>query len=116
MKNEKKAIDLKLVKDDCSINFGDCIPSQKDILLDAFDNIWAYEEENKSSLGELAESILDSFGESRNSISSNANDETNDCSFLLTASTGSYLIHDLYEETRELCTIVFYSISKVGLN
>ena len=116
MKKEKKAIGLKLVKNDCCVNFGDCYPKQKDILIDAFDNIWAYEEEVKSSQGELSESILDSFGESRNSISSNANDETHDCSFLLTASTGSYLIHDLYEETRELCTVVFYSISKVALN
>ena len=116
MKKRKKAIGLKSVKNDCSVNFGDCFPSQKDIILDAFDNIWAYEEENKSSLGELAESILDTFSESLNQISSNANDETNDCSFLLTASTGSYLIHDLYEETRELCTVVFYSISKVALN
>ena len=116
MKKEKKAIGLNLVKNDCCVNFGDCYPKQKDILIDAFDNIWAYEEKIKPSLGAIAESILDTFSESRNSISSNANDETNDCSFLLTASTGSYLIHDLYEETRELCTVVFYSISKVALN
>jgi len=116
MKKEKKAIGLKSVKNDCSVNFGDCYPSQKDILLDAFDNIWVYEEENKSSLGELAESILDTFSESLNHISSNANDEINDCSFLLTASTGSYLIHDLYEETIDYYTIVYYSLSKVELN
>ncbi len=116
MKKEKKAIGLKLVKNDCCVNFGDCYPKQKDILIDAFDNIWVYEEKNKSALGDLAESILDTFEESRNSISSNMNDETNDCSFLLTASTGSYLIHDLYEETIDYFTIVYYSISKVVVN
>jgi hypothetical protein len=116
MKKEKKAIGLKLVKNDCCVNFGDCYSKQKDVLIDAFDNIWAYEEKNKSSQGAIAESILDTFSESLNHISSNANDEINDCSFLLTASTGSYLIHDLHEETRELCTVVFYSISKVTLN
>jgi hypothetical protein len=116
MKKEKKVIGLKLVKDDCRLNFGECYPKQKDILIDAFENIWAYEEKIKSSQGEFAESILDSFDESRNYISSNANDETNDCSFLLTASTGSYLIHDLYEETIDYFTIVYYSISKVVVN
>ena len=94
MKKEKKVIGLKLVKDDCRLNFGECYPKQKDILIDAFENIWAYEEKIKPSQGEFAESILYIFDESRNYISSNANDETNDCSFLLTASTGSYLIHD----------------------
>ena len=116
MKKEKKVIGLKLIKDDCRLNFGECSPRHKDILIDAFNNIWVYEEKNKSALGDLAESILDTFEESRNSISSNMNDETNDCSFLLTASTGSDLIHDLYEETIDYFTIVYYSISKVVVN
>lgn len=116
MNKEKKAISLKLVKDDCSINFGDCNPKEKDIFIDAFEIIWSYEEKNKSAFGELAENIFDTFYDSTNSISTNCNDEIMDCSYYLTASTGSYLIHDLYEETIDYNTIVFYSITKIEVN
>ena len=113
MKKERKAIGLKLVKDDCRINFGDCYPKEKDIIMDAFDNIWDYEEKNQSLLGEFAEAILDNFGESLNHISSKTSEDMNDCSYFLTATSGSYIIHNLEEETQEYNTSVSYSISKV---
>jgi hypothetical protein len=116
MKNEKKAIGLKLVKDDCRINFGDVYPKEKDIIMDAFDNIWEYEEKNQSLLGEFAEAILDYFSESLNHISSNTSEDMNDCSYFLTATSGSYIIHNLELETEENNTSVSYSISKVELN
>lgn len=116
MKKEKKAIGLTLVKNDCSVNFGDCYPKEKEILSDAFDNIWEYEKKNKSSFGKLEESIFDTFYECRNHISSNSHVKISDCSYILTTSTGSYLIHDLYESIIDLYTIVYYSVSKVVLN
>lgn len=112
----KKAIGLKLVKDDCRINFGGCYPKEKDIIMDAYDNIWDYEEKNQSLLGEFAEAILDNFSESLNHISSNTSEDMNDCSYFLTATSGSYIIHDLKEETEEFNTSVSYTISKIEVN
>jgi hypothetical protein len=113
MKKIRKPLGLKLVKYGCRINFGDCYPKEKDIIMDAFDNIWNYEEENRSLLGEFAEAILDNFCESLNHISSNTSEDTNDCSYFLTATSGSYIIHNLEEETEEHNTSVIYCISKV---
>ena len=116
MKKKRKAIGLKLVKDDCRINFGGCYPKEKDIIMDAYDNIWDYEEKNQSLLGEFAEAILDNFSESLNHISSNTSEDMNDCWYFLTATSGSYIIHDLKEETEEFNTSVSYTISKIEVN
>ena len=40
----------------------------------------------------------------------------NDCSYFLTATSGSYIIHDLKEETEEYNTSVSYNISKIEVN
>jgi hypothetical protein len=100
---------VELIKKDAAINFADCYPQRKEIILDAIEHIYTYENVMQGD----PEDFEVSYG----------SDETTNTfgGAFFTSIYGSYLLHDLRveevvcdEETQFECTIAFYSLSKIS--
>ncbi len=99
---------IETIVQDAAVNFADLVPEAKEIMLDAFDKIYEYE--NTIDLNPNDFTVTDSLDES----------STNFGGAFITCTHGSYLVHDLREEQIEwyegdpnLYTVVFYSLSKI---
>jgi hypothetical protein len=96
---------------DAAINFADCNPQVKEIMLHAFENIYTYEN--------VLEGDPDDF-----EVFYSSDEPTNDYGGAFIVSIyGSYLLHDLRvedvvcdEENQIECTIAIYSLSKISDN
>jgi hypothetical protein len=101
---------VELIKKDAAMNFADVFPQVKEIMLDAFDIIMTHE------------NVVDGADPDDFEVHYSDGEETN--SFggcFITSIFGSYLLHDIreeqiawYENDPTLCTVVFYSISKIS--
>jgi hypothetical protein len=96
---------------DAAINFADCVPQVKEIMLHAFENIYTYEN--------VLEGDPDDF-----EVFYSSDEPTNDYGGAFIVSIyGSYLLHDIREEQKVWwvddpteCTILTYSLSKISDN
>jgi len=101
---------IELIKKDAAINFADCVPQVKEIMLDAFDIIMTHE---NATFGADPDDFEVHFG---------SDEPTNNFGgAFITSIFGSYLLHDIREEQIEwyendpnLYTVVFYSLSKLS--
>lgn len=87
------------------INFGDCFPNYKDIILDVFDEIYKYEQ--------LTEPIEPN--EYFQVCTSRCETDGDFDGAFITCAAGSYMLHDLQQEQYEdgVITILFYNLSKI---
>ena len=100
---------VELIKKDATINFFDCVPQVKEIMLDAFELIYTHEN--------VIEGDPDDF-----EVYYSSDEPTNTFGGAFIVSIyGSYLLHDLRvedvvcdEETQLECTIAIYSLSKIS--
>lgn len=103
---------LQTIKTDRAINFADCVPQVKEIMLDAFDHIMEFE------------NAVDGADPDDFEVHYSSDEPTNNFGgAFITSIFGSYLLHDLREEQIEwyendpnLYTVVFYSLTKISDN
>ena len=100
---------LEPIVKDHPINFADCVPQVKEIILDAFDKIMKYEDAPVADPDDFevhyaSDEPTNTFGGA-----------------FITSIFGSYLLHDLREEQKVWyvddpteCTILFYSLTKLS--
>lgn len=101
---------LKPIVKDAAINFFDCAPQVKEVMLDAFERIMEFEN-----------AVDGADPEDFQVLHANA-EPTNDFGgCYITSIFGSYLLHDAHEEQKVCdeedqteCTILFYSITKIS--
>ena len=101
---------VELIKKDAAINFADCVPQVKEIMLDAFDKIMTYE------------NAVDGCDPDDFEVYYSSDEPTNNFGgAFITSIFGSYLLHDMreeqiawYENDPTLCTVLFYSLSKIS--
>ena len=101
---------LELIKKDAAINFADCVPQVKEVMLDAFDKIMTHE------------NVVDGADPDDFQVHYASDEPTNDFGgAFITSIFGSYLLHDIREEQIEwyendpnLYTVLFYSLSKLS--
>lgn len=94
------------------INFADCVPQVKEIILDAFDKIMVFED------------AIDGVDPNDFEVHYASDEPTNTFGgAFITSIFGSYLLHDLREEQKVWyvddpteCTILFYSLTKIEDN
>ena len=101
---------LELIKKDAAINFADCVPQVKEIMLDAYDFIMTYENVVDGCEPDDFE-VYYANGEPTNTFGG----------AFITSIFGSYLLHDIreeqiawYENDPNLYTVLFYSLSKLS--
>lgn len=91
------------------INFADCVPQVKEIILDAFDKIMDYE------------NAVDGVDPNDFEVHYSSDEPTNTFGgAFITSIFGSYLLHDLeerqiqwYENDPNYYTVLFYSLTKI---
>jgi hypothetical protein len=100
---------VELIKKDAAINFADCVPQVKEIMLDAFDFIMTHENAPMADPEDFevhyaSDEPTNNFGGA-----------------FITSIFGSYLLHDIreeqiawYENDPNLYTVLFYSLSKLS--
>jgi hypothetical protein len=101
---------VELIKKDAAINFADCVPQVKEIMLDAFDIIMTHE------------NVVDGCEPEDFEVHYASDEPTNTFGgCFITSIFGSYLLHDMreeqiawYENDPNLYTVVFYSLSKIS--
>lgn len=99
---------IETIVTDAAINFADCTPQLKEIMLDVFNKIYTHEN--------IIGGDPDDF-----QVQHSSDEPTNVFSgSFITSIYGSYLLHDLRveevvcdEEDQIECTIVIYSLSKI---
>ena len=94
---------LETIVQDYPINFGDCVPSYKDIMLEATDQICIHEGDaidlgDANEYFQIMEGRSDDFGGA-----------------FINTPKGSYILHDLREETfaEGVVTYLYFSITKI---
>jgi hypothetical protein len=93
---------VETIVTDAAINFYDCAPQIKEVMLEAFEHIYKHEN--------VMEGDPDDFetyygnGEPTNTFGG----------AFITCCYGSYLLHDLRVEDKNACTILYYSLSKIS--
>ena len=100
---------LELIKKDAAINFADCVPQVKEIMLDVFEII------------SMHENVVDGADDDDFKVHYASDEPTNTFGgAFITSIFGSYLLHDIREEQIEwyendpnLYTVLFYSLSKI---
>ena len=101
---------VELIKKDAAINFADCVPQVKEIMLHAFDFIMTYE------------NVVDGCEPDDFEVYYSSDEPTNNFGgCFITSIFGSYLLHDMreeqiawYENDPNLYTVRFYSLSKLS--
>ncbi len=101
---------VELIKKDAAINFADCVPQVKEIILDAFDIIMTHE------------NVVDGCDPEDFEVHFASGEPTNTYGgAFITSIFGSYLLHDIreeqmvwYENDPNEYTILFYSLSKLS--
>jgi len=102
---------VELIKKDAAINFADCAPQVKEIMLEAFELIYTHENVMEGDPNDFE-------------VFYSSDEPTNDYGGAFIVSIyGSYLLHDLRvedvvcdEENQIECTIAIYSLSKISDN
>jgi len=101
---------VELIKKDAAMNFADVFPDVGDILENAFEHIITHENVVDGADPDDFE-VYYANGEPTNSYGG----------AFITSIFGSYLLHDMreeqiawYENDPTLCTVVFYSLSKLS--
>jgi hypothetical protein len=103
---------LELIKKDAAINFADCVPQVKEIMLDVFEHIMEFE------------NAIDGADDDDFKVMYASDEPTNTFGgAFITSIFGSYLLHDIreeqiewYENDSNLYTVLFYSITKISDN
>lgn len=101
---------LELIKKDAAINFSDCVPQVKEIMLEAFELIMEHE------------NVVDGADDDDFEVHFASGEPTNTFGgAFITSIFGSYLLHDIreeqiawYENDPIECTVLFYSLSKLS--
>lgn len=101
-------MELTTIKQDGHINFADCVPSVKEIMLEAIEVIMDYEGATAGNAEDYA--VHHSSNETNNTFGG---------AFIF-SKYGSYILHDIreeqiqyYENDDNLYTVIFYSITKI---
>jgi hypothetical protein len=100
---------ITLIKKDAAINFADCVPQVKEIILEAFELIMTHE------------NAVDGADPEDFKVHFASDEPTNTYGgAFITSIFGSYLLHDIreeqiawYENDPNLYTVLFYSLSKI---
>ena len=94
---------------DAAINFADCEPQVKEIMLDAFEKIYTHE------------NITDGDSDNFEVYYSNDEPTNNFGGAFITSIYGTYLLHDIRdqqvvcdEDNQFECTVLYYSLSKLS--
>lgn len=95
-------MELTTIVEDHSLYFGDEVPKVRDIMIEAFDQILIHEDNY----------LMEVDYENYFTVTAGAE---NDAITYITSPNGSYLMHDLKEETSPdgVEVVVFFSISKI---
>jgi len=101
---------VETIVTDAAINFADCAPQVKEIMLHSFEVIMTHENAVDGANPEDFE-VLHASAEPTNNFGGT----------FITSIFGSYLLHDLreeqiawYENDPTLCNVIFYSLSKIS--
>ena len=101
---------LEPIVKDAAINFFDCAPQVKEVMLHAFEVIMTYENAVDGADPEDFQ-VLHSMDEPTNSFGGS----------FVTSIFGTYLLHDIVveqkvcdEEDQTECTVLFYSLTKIS--